>query len=123
MELKIQVIGLIVALCYVIFNIDDIMWEIIHLISKRRADSKADCVPMESLEAIPPKLLAVIVAAWDEDSVLEPVIENMLASTHYPQSMYHVFLGVYPNDKRLSLSPKGLNERPCRTHVQSRQSQ
>ena len=117
MELKIQVIGLIVALCYVIFNIDDIMWEIIHLISKRRADSKADCVPMESLEAIPPKLLAVIVAAWDEDSVLEPVIENMLASTHYPQSMYHVFLGVYPNDDETVAVAEKLERKHKNAHM------
>lgn len=117
MEPKVQVIGLIVALCYIIFSIDDVIWEIVHLISKRRADSKANHVPMESLEAIPPKLLAVIVAAWDEDGVLEPVIENMLASAHYPQSMYHVFLGVYPNDAETIAVAERLERKHKNVHI------
>lgn len=43
-------------------------------------------------------MLAVAIAAWNEENVLEDVIENMIASVHYPKSMYHIFLGVYPND-------------------------
>ena len=41
---------------------------------------------------IPPKLLAVAVAAWHEDNVLGDVIDNIVESTDYPKSMYHIFL-------------------------------
>lgn len=116
-EFRIQLVGLIVVLCYIIFNIDDVIWEIVHLIKKRRVDSEADRVSMESLEAIPSKLLAVIVAAWNEDSVLEPMIENMLASAHYPESMYYVFLGVYPNDDATVAVAKRLERKYKNVHM------
>ncbi|MGI6601947.1 MAG: hypothetical protein ACOX3N_09035 [Dethiobacteria bacterium] len=76
MELTIRIIGLIVALLYVIFSIDDIIWDIAHFV-KKRVDTEEDQLPLEKLDAIPPKLLAVIIAAWHEERVLELVIENM----------------------------------------------
>jgi len=47
---------------------------------------------------LPPKLLAIMIAAWHEENVLGQVIDHMISTVHYPRSMYHVFLGVYPND-------------------------
>jgi adsorption protein B len=82
LEFEIRIIGLIVALCYIIFSFDDIIWDIVCFIGKIRVDPKTKRVPLESLEAIPPKLLAVIVAAWNEDNVLEPVIDNNRYITH-----------------------------------------
>ncbi|MDL2296292.1 phage adsorption protein NrfB, partial [Lachnospiraceae bacterium OttesenSCG-928-E19] len=52
----------------------------------------------QELETVPPKLLAVAIAAWNEENVLGQVIDNLMISVHYPKSMYHIFLGVYPND-------------------------
>lgn len=40
-----------------------------------------------------------MIAAWHEENVIEAVMENMIASLQYPRSMYHVFIGVYPNDE------------------------
>lgn len=91
----IRLIGLIVALLYLIFNVDDFIWEIICTFKKRRV---ASLLP-EDLEEVPPKLLAVLVAAWQEDNVLEDVIDHLQAAILYPQSMYYLFLGVYPNDQ------------------------
>lgn len=39
-----------------------------------------------------------MIAAWHEDNVLERVIDNIIISQMYPRTMYHIFLGVYPND-------------------------
>ncbi len=44
--------------------------------------------------------MALIIAAWNEDNVLNDVIENIIVSQQYPRSMYHVFLGVYTNDPK-----------------------
>ncbi len=97
MEQIIQTIGLIVALGFIVFSIDDLFWDIFSIIRNIRR-GEVSRLPIEHLDAVPPKLLAVMVAAWHEDNVLESVIENMIASVQYPQSMYHIFIGVYPND-------------------------
>jgi adsorption protein B len=96
MNLVIYIIGLLTALCYVLLSIDDVIWDIAHVFRRKKApDAK---LQIRDLDALPPKLLAVVVAAWHEDGVLEPVVDNMLASIQYPRTMYHIFLGVYPND-------------------------
>lgn len=117
MESKIRNIGLIVAMFYIFFGIDDIIWEIICFIVKIRTNFKASRLPLEDLEAIPPKLLAVLIAAWCEDNVLEPVIDNMIASVQYQQSMYHIFLGVYPNDEATIAVAKRLERKYKNVHV------
>ncbi len=98
MEQTVQTIGLIVAAGFILFSIDDLIWDIVNIMRIIRF-GKPDRLPFEQLDAVPPKLLAVMVAAWHEDNVIWDVIENMLASLQYPQSMYHVFIGVYPNDE------------------------
>jgi hypothetical protein len=98
MERIVQDIGLFVALGFIVFSVDDLAWDILNIVRNiRRGELKH--LPFESLDAAPPKLLAVVIAAWHEDNVLEAVVDNMLSSLQYPQSMYHVFIGVYPNDE------------------------
>ena len=97
MERIVQIIGLAVALGFIVFSIDDFIWDLCNIVRNiRRAEP--DRLPIERLDAVPPKLLAVMVAAWHEDNVLEAVIDNMISSLQYPRSMYHIFIGVYPND-------------------------
>jgi adsorption protein B len=97
MNLFVYITGLLIALCYVLLSIDDVIWDIAHAF-RRRKDTTGEKLRIGDLDALPPKLLAVMIAAWHEDSVLEPVVDNMIASIQYPRSMYHIFLGVYPND-------------------------
>lgn len=91
-------IGLIFALLIVMFSIDDILWDIYYFFIKLFNKENVEEIPLASLEKTPPKLLAMIIAAYNEESVLEAVIENLISSQEYPMSMYHIFLGVYPND-------------------------
>lgn len=55
-------------------------------------------ITCKDLRDTTPGLLAVIVAAYNEEDVLADVIDNLIDTNHYPNAMYHVFLGVYPND-------------------------
>ncbi|MFQ8869325.1 MAG: glycosyltransferase, partial [Eggerthella lenta] len=55
-------------------------------------------VKLSLINEKPPKMLAVVIAAWHEDAVLGEVVDNLVASAQYPRSLYRVFLGVYPND-------------------------
>lgn len=93
MNMTVYIIGLLVAIGMLVFNIDDIMWDIGYLLSSERR-RKEERIPMAMLDELPPKLLAVMVAAWHEENVIEQVIDHMISSVHYPRSMYHVFLGV-----------------------------
>jgi bacteriophage N4 adsorption protein B len=89
-------IGLVLVFLYMAMSIDDFIWDIVTTILRRfRKKQRLD---FQALDTVPPKLLAVTVAAWHEDAVLGDVIDNFIASTSYPRSMYHIFLGIYPND-------------------------
>ncbi|MFH1879619.1 MAG: glycosyltransferase, partial [Bacillota bacterium] len=109
------VIGLILVLLYLFMSVDDFIWDIVttfirRLHKKQRLDFKA-------LDTVPPKLLAVTVAAWHEEAVLGDVIDNFIASTSYPRSMYHIFLGTYPNDPPTLAVARALEERHDNVHV------
>ncbi len=90
------IIGLVLVIFYLLMGFDDFLWDIFS-ITKRKKYNKSR-FDFKTLRSEPPKLLAVTIGAWNESSVIEDVIENLLASIQYPKSMYHLFVGVYPND-------------------------
>lgn len=98
----IRIFGFILILIYFICGIDDTLWVIFSMISgllRRKKDEDADDVlDFDRLRNTPPKMLAVTIAAWHEANVIGNVITNFLNTTDYPKSMYHLFVGVYPND-------------------------
>ncbi len=94
----IYVIWLILAIGFIFFSIDDLIWDFAYFVTFRRRQKDIYKLDFDVLYSVPPKLLAVIIAAWHEDNVLEKVVDHFILTTHYPQSMYHIFLGVYPND-------------------------
>jgi len=97
MSTTVYVIGLIVTICMILLNIDDVIWDIgYHFIVRRQR--KEERLPIAMLDDLPPKLLAIVIAAWHEENVLGQVIDHMVSTVYYPRSMYRVFLGVYPND-------------------------
>jgi len=116
MNMTIYIIGLLVAIGMLVFNIDDIIWDIGYLLSSERR-RKEERIPMAMLDELPPKLLAVMVAAWHEENVIEQVIDHMISSVHYPRSMYHVFLGVYPNDPATIEVAERLSQKYENVHV------
>lgn len=90
-------IGLWLVTLYICVGFDDFIWDIVSLVKRKKLREKK--LEIKSLDTIPPKLIALIVAAWKEEAVLSDVIENIIVSQHYPRCMYHIFLGVYPNDE------------------------
>jgi len=44
------------------------------------------------------KLLAVAIPCYKEHETLADVVDNLITSTAYPKSMYHIFIGVYSYD-------------------------
>ncbi len=96
METFLYYAGFVVVALYVLFGFDDFIWDIITLFRKR--SYKKNKIELSELESFPPKMLAVMIGAWHESNVIKNVVENLIASTNYPITMYHVFVGVYPND-------------------------
>ncbi len=90
------IIGLTLVILYIAMGFDDFLWDIFSL-TKRRKYNKSR-FDFKTLRSSPPKLLAVTIGAWNESEVIEDVVENLLLSIQYPKSMYHLFVGVYPND-------------------------
>lgn len=89
-------LGLILALLYLAMGFDDFLWDIYSF--TKRAQYKRNRLDFKVLRTPPPKLLAMTIGAWNESAVIGAVIENLIASIQYPKSMYHLFVGVYPND-------------------------
>lgn len=109
------IIGLVLVILYLLMGVDDFIWDIVTLF-RRRGYNKQQ-LDLHQLDSCPPKLLAVAVAAWHEDNVLGAVIENVIESVHYPKSMYHIFLGVYPNDGATIDVARGLAKKYINVHV------
>ena len=108
-------IGFILALLYILMGLDDFIWDLIALYYKRKR--KDVYLNMQEISATPYKLLAVIIGAWREDNVIEDVIHNFLESSIYPKSMYHIFLGVYPNDEATIQAVRRLTEQYPNVHL------
>lgn len=107
-------IGLVLVCLYLCTGIDDFIWDIVTLIKRRK--NKEKIVKFEELDSVPPKLLALVIAAWHEDNVLMDVVENIIESQQYPKSMYHIFLGVYPNDEATVYIAKQLQQKYPNVH-------
>ena len=107
--------GLVLVALYLLMGIDDFVWDILTLFL--RPTYRKQKLNFQRLNSVPPKLLAVAIAAWREDNVLGDVIDNIIASADYPRSMYHIFLGVYPNDPATIQVANALSERYANVHV------
>lgn len=92
-------LGLIFVSLIILISIDDLIWDIYYFLSRFLGKSKISTIDVSEVEKTIPRMLAVIVAAYNEENVLKSVITNLIVSNQYPKSMYHIFLGVYPNDE------------------------
>lgn len=109
------IIGLMLVILYLLTGTDDFIWDIVTVF--RRRNFKNQRIDLKELNNITPKLLAFTIAAWHEENVLGDVIENLMISVQYPKSMYHVFLGVYPNDDATIKVAKDLSEKYPNVHM------
>ncbi len=95
----VKIFGAILISVYLFFGIDDMIWFLYSTFSRwAHPGEKEEVLNFDKLRRCPPKLLAVTIAAWHESNVIGDVLVNFLNTTDYPKSMYHIFVGVYPND-------------------------
>lgn len=111
----VTVVSMMLVILYMFFGIDDLVWDVVTLF--RRAVYRKNLVDFSQLKKTPPKMLAMMIAAWHESNVIEAVVSNIIESTVYPKSMYHIFVGVYPNDSGTVESVKRLEEKYENVHM------
>lgn len=109
-------IGLIFVVLLIMVSLDDLIWDVFYLVKSKGKRANVNVVTYKELRDTTPGLLAVIVAAYNEEYVLADVIDNLIDTNHYPDAMYHVFLGVYPNDKGTMRVADDLAERHPNVH-------
>lgn len=108
-------IGFALVTLYLLMGIDDFIWDLVTLTLRTRY--KKQKLDFRQLNSVPPKLLALTIAAWHEENVLGDVVDNIIQSTDYPKSMYHIFLGVYPNDEATISVAKELEKKYSNVHT------
>lgn len=114
-ETNLQLIGFILIVIYISLGLDDLIWDIYTII--KGFFNRKPIVDIKTLNRKPPKLIALCVGAWREEDVIADVIENIIASQIYPQSMYHIFIGVYPNDLNTIAEVKRLKNKYSNVHL------
>ena len=91
----IYTLGLIFAILIILVSWDDFFWDLFYLYLRAFGKVKKNqTISLEEVESSPPKMMALIIAAYHEEDVIEDVIENLMRSTQYPVSMFHLFVGV-----------------------------
>lgn len=111
----IYTIGLVIVILYLVVGFDDFIWDIFTFFNRFKINHRD--LDLNEVSKTPPKLLAVMIAAWNEENVLEDVVNNLIASTIYPKSMYHIFLGVYPNNTETVEAARALERQHENVHV------
>jgi bacteriophage N4 adsorption protein B len=69
----------------------------------------------EELARGPQRRIAILVALWREDGVIERMLERNLAVIRYRN--YDIFTGVYPNDPRTRAAVRRIARRHSRVHI------
>lgn len=85
-----------------------------HVWGKKRVRGR---LTLKDLDSVPARLLAILVPAWREAQVIGPMLENLLQTINYPLSLFHVFVGVYPNDEETRKEVEQLEKSHAQIHM------
>lgn len=116
MNSLLSILGLILVVIFILMGLDDFIWDMVAVTKSMRQKKSRKPLDLQAVHEEAPKMRAVMIAAWHEDNVIGEVIDHFIATTIYPQSMYHIFLGVYPNDKKTISVVKGLERKYPNVH-------
>jgi len=106
--------GLAIALLFIAFSLDDLFWDLYYYFT--RHDKINSRLRFKDLDNVPARLLAVMIPAWNEAEVIGPMVENLIQSVNYPSSLFHIFLGIYPNDPATRRAVETLAEKYPNVH-------
>ncbi len=109
--LYIQAVFVLIVIALAIFSIDDLfidLFALFHGVGPKN-------ISMHALQSASEKKIAIMIANWQEEDVLEQMITGNNDSIIY--NNHHFFLGVYPNDVRTLDIAQNLSARYANVHV------
>lgn len=80
-----------------LFTLDDLFVDAVALLRRLRPN-RLEFGHLQLMKVLPRKRIAILVANWKEEDVLERMISGNVENIDYELSAYSFFLGVYPND-------------------------
>jgi adsorption protein B len=87
---------LVIAAFYVVFAADDLVFDITYWLGRLNGWWHREPVPLQSLDAEPPRKIAVMIPAWHEADVIASMLTYNLGRIDYGR--YDVWVGTYLND-------------------------
>lgn len=108
--LYVEAIFVLIVIALAIFSIDDLfidLFALFHGVGPKN-------ISMHALQSAREKNIAIMIANWQEEDVLEQMIVGNNQSILY--SHHHFFLGVYPNDTKTLAIAQNLSGRYSNVH-------
>ncbi len=102
------------AVLFFIFGLDDFIIDLCAYVLKVKP-SVLTSEEQKTIQSLPEKRIAVLVAAWKEHGVLKNMIRGNLATINYQN--YSFFIGVYPNDLATLQEARELASQNSQVHV------
>lgn len=94
------------AAIYLLSGLDDLFIDAVYWFrALKRATWRRHRIrelPPEALAARPEQPIAIMIPAWDESAVLEPMLARLIQTIDYRR--FRVYVGVYPNDAATRLA-------------------
>ena len=91
--------GLFFVIILIFFSFDDLLLDLTYYFYLLTGKVERNQTILESeIRKSPIRMMALIIAAYREEDVIEDVLRNFINTSQYPHSMLHIFVGVYPND-------------------------
>lgn len=102
---------------FLIGGVDDLAIDLIWIVRSRwRRWGPRRHIPPASLATLPPPRrpgrIAVLIAAWDEQGVIGPMLEQALARIDHPD--YRLYVATYPNDPGTTAEVAAIAKRDAR---------
>ena len=97
-----------------IFGLDDLFLNLLALANRIRPTS-LDPNELQKIKSARQKKIAVLIANWHEEDVLEAMVRGNTANIRYQN--YTIFLGVYPNDEATLVIAKRLERNNVKVRV------
>ena len=96
MILVFLVLTILISICVTIFCVDDLFIDFVALVKNLKPINLTN-KELQNLHVLSQKKIAVMIANWHEDEILERMIAGNIQNIDYDN--YEFFLGVYPNDQ------------------------
>jgi adsorption protein B len=88
-----------IAILFALFRIDDTVFDVMYwwTFFRHMRDPRRGKIDVETLRSKPEQRIAIFVAAWHEDDVIDRMIDYAVHAVDYGH--YDILVGVYPNDE------------------------